>query len=188
MLGHRMWFALLASVLLHVGLLALASRPLSGKGGAFSPAVSRQVSFEVRLSSSPASETKPVPLRMKAHPPLAVSPAPATRAALSGWDAYRPSSQLDERPQVIADIPIDPPELRQHPEGGTMELTLWIGADGKVDDVTVGMTALPEVFVESAIRGFRSARFKPGLKDGAAVKSKLRIELNYQPLPAPARR
>lgn len=103
---------------------------------------------------------------------------------MPGWNVYWPSSLLDAPPEVIRDIPIDPPELRDHPEGGKMVLTLWIGLDGRVEDVDMESTTLPEVFATTLRRDFLAALFRPGMKDGRPVRTKMRVELDVQSVPA----
>lgn len=94
---------------------------------------------------------------------------------------YIPSTLLDVEPTVIQDIPNDPPELLGRTETGTMILTLLIGVSGAVDEVIVESSDLPEVFAEVARRDFLGARFNPGVRNGQAVPSTMRVEVTIGP-------
>ncbi len=179
--------ALLASALIHAELLALLSAPLAGRSPGPGPSGHGQA-LQVRIASGQGPEVPPEPRAGQAdirtsEPPLRHPvPAPDVRSRL-GWDPYLPAALLDERPSVVVDIPVDPPELREHPQGGEIVLSLWIGADGAVEKIAVEENSLPTVFADSAVRGFQSAKFRPGKKDGRAVKSRLRVTVSYLPLP-----
>lgn len=63
---------------------------------------------------------------------------------------------------------------------GRVALLVLIDAHGAVDDVSVVEAQPAGYFEEDALRVFRAARFKPALKGGRAVKSRVVIEVNYQ--------
>lgn len=178
--------ALLASVTLHAELLAILSAPLSGWKA--EPVHSEpSPTFKVRIAAprnaEASPESRPDPTGYSSPTPPMRHSAPALRGSSRlGWGTYLPAARLDERPAVLVDIPIDPPELRQHPQGGRLVLTLWIGSDGAVENVTVEENSLPAVFAESAARGFLSAKFRPGRKDGVAVKTRMQVAVSYLPL------
>lgn len=187
MLERKLTLSLLASLVLHAELLAILSEPLAGNAVRSAPPGPRQT-LHARLASGEEPARRPEPGRGQAEPWPTASPQPASPIdgrTRQGWNAYLPAELLDEKPAVIADIPIDPPELRNHPQGGEIVLSIWIGSDGAVEDVTVEENSLPAVFAESAARGFRSAKFRPGRKAGVPVKSRMRVAVSYLPL-APA--
>ncbi len=186
MVNRPLSAALLASAILHAELLAILSAPLAGRGEGLVRPV-RPPPLEVRIVSArdetvpPVSRHDPASLADPILPLRNSTPFRPGDSRLS-WDAYLPAARLDERPTVLVDIPIDPPELREHSQGGRLILTLWIGSDGAVENVTVDENSLPAVFAESAVRGFLSAKFSPGRKDGVAVKTRMQVAVSYLPL------
>jgi TonB family protein len=58
-------------------------------------------------------------------------------------------------------------------------LRLLINEAGAVDEAVAVQSDPPGVFDEAAVDAFASARFTPGRKDGNAVRSALRIELQF---------
>lgn len=182
--------ALLASAILHAELLAVLSAPLSARREdrvRSEPAPAFKVRIAAPRDAEALPESRPDPTDF----PNPILPQRRSTPALFGdsrlgWDTYLPAARLDERPSVLVDIPIDPPELRQHPQGGRLVLMLWIGSDGAVENVTVEENSLPAVFAESAVRGFLSAKFRPGRKDGVAVKTRMQVAVSYLPLDSAA--
>jgi TonB family protein len=59
-------------------------------------------------------------------------------------------------------------------------LRLLINERGTVDEVTVVRAEPIGVFEKSALAAFRGARFSPGMRYGAAVKSQLLVEVQYR--------
>ena len=94
---------------------------------------------------------------------------------------YLPMTLLDVQPVVIQDIPSDPPELLGRTETGTIILTLLIGANGAVDDAVVESSDLPDIFAQVARRDFLGMRFNPGVRNGQAVPSTMRVEMTIGP-------
>lgn len=95
-------------------------------------------------------------------------------------DGYLASESLDQKPEMVDGLPIDPPELRSHPEGGTLIMTLLINDAGFVDRALLEKSTLPAPFVEATQRGMALVRFIPGIKNGRPVKSRIRLEIHYR--------
>lgn len=183
---------LLLSILLHLAALAALDRPLSGL-----PGPAGQPVFQIRLASASRSagpSTPQIPARQareaaQTAPALAPNPLPPASpggAEDSGLSRYHEMKELEVRPKILVDsIPIDPPELRGEPAGGTLILKLWISANGDVDAVRAESSSLPEVFKESAIQSFKAAKFEPGKRKGIAAGAIMPIELSYLPLIKP---
>lgn len=95
---------------------------------------------------------------------------------------YFSLDELDERPIVIQDIPEDPPELGDFPQGGKLILRLWIDKEGKVINVEPVSSELPQVFIDSARSSFLNARFTPGRKLGKTVGTVMDVVLLYAPV------
>jgi len=119
----------------------------------------------------------------------AASPDPALRraaASASGIVAppkYVPAEELDERPLIRTHVqPAFPPDAPV--ASGRVVLLLLISEAGAVDEAVAVQADPPGFFEQAAIDAFASARFTPGRKDGHAVRSALKIELNFGAGPA----
>lgn len=97
-------------------------------------------------------------------------------------DPYLPAQLLDELPEIIDDIPIDPPALRDRPEGGEAVLKLWIGEKGTVDRVEVESASLPPAFIDEIRTSFYRAHFRPGVAAGISTKTRMRVAVSVKPL------
>lgn len=104
-----------------------------------------------------------------------------TGLSLSIAPHYFSLAELDERPFIIRDIPPNPPELKDFPQGGKLVLRLWIDTEGRVVNAEPVSSELPPAFTDSARSGFQDARFAPGRKHGQAVASVLNVTIHYAP-------
>ena len=97
--------------------------------------------------------------------------------------AYHPAHLLDERPQVRAHIePVFPPGAMV--ESGRVVVHLYIGTDGRVEEVVIVDAQPSGVFEQAAAQAFAAAQFTPGKVRGAAVRTYLQIEMLFgAPLP-----
>ncbi len=97
--------------------------------------------------------------------------------------AYHPAYLLDERPQVRALVePVFPPGAPV--ESGRVLVHLYIGADGRVEEVVIADAQPPGVFEQAAAKAFAAAKFTPGKVRGESVKAYLAIEVLFgAPLP-----
>jgi len=59
-------------------------------------------------------------------------------------------------------------------------LSLLIDERGEVDKVIVEAAEAPTELEHLASRAFAGARFNPGMRDGTAVKSRLRVEVTFE--------
>ena len=94
-------------------------------------------------------------------------------------DYYTPE-QLTKRPQPLAKADLDPPDIKPILASGRLILKLWINARGRVARVDVESSSLPEKFTRTAVEAFEELRFEPGERDGQAVGSVLKIEVDYE--------
>lgn len=97
-------------------------------------------------------------------------------AALDTFDV----SELEKRPEVVSQVaPAYPPELRKAKIEGTVTLVFLLAEDGRVEDPRVENSSRPE-FEKPALEAVRRWRFKPGMKDGQAVKTHMRLPLRFR--------
>jgi hypothetical protein len=92
---------------------------------------------------------------------------------------YFNASELERRP--IALLPIDPVIPQPAPKHASLVvLAVLINETGNVDRV-VPLTDNPgNPFRESAVAAFSRARFAPGLRNGAPVKSRMLVEVTFE--------
>lgn len=175
------------SLCVHLAILLAFSWPPSG---------ARHTAPANRISALtvilPDSQTDPLITRKAVQPPPEPSDAntrqPDNKSAhsdkglsLSIAPHYFSLAELDERPFIIRDIPPNPPELKDFPQGGKLVLRLWIDTEGRVVNAEPVLSELPPAFTDSARSGFQDARFAPGRKHGQAVASVLNVTIHYAP-------
>ena len=91
---------------------------------------------------------------------------------------YYTALELDRRPQPLQSIEPVYPALALAPIG-RVTLALYIGEDGEVERLEVEAADQTGDFAGSARKAFGSARFLPGMRNGVAVKSLMRIEVRF---------
>lgn len=98
---------------------------------------------------------------------------------------YYTIAELDESPAILENINLNPPELVNYPQGGKLTVRLWIDIDGSVAKVELVKSELPEEFVKSALASFRATKYSPGLKANIAVRSVVKIVVQYTAMDYP---
>ncbi|MFM2056874.1 MAG: hypothetical protein RLY71_1259 [Pseudomonadota bacterium] len=97
---------------------------------------------------------------------------------------YLPRSALTESASPLDMIELPYPD--QAPSGDfRAELTLFIDPDGAVRRVRIEEGALPAALADAARQAFLRARFAPGSIDGVAVRTRMRIEIEFSAGPRP---
>ena len=192
----RLITAIAASALVHAALTALAP---GGTGRERAPSASSQASITARLVTvepalpvvEPAIERTPV---TRPSPPprerkkIVVPAAPSAPARSAGSESvldvpdstYYGVRQLDVFPTLASALELRyPARAAAGDVKGRIALLVLIDAQGAVDEVSVVDAQPAGYFEEDALRVFRAAQFKPALKGGRAVKSRIVIEVNY---------
>ena len=104
-------------------------------------------------------------------------------AGLLATPFYYPVSQLDQRPQIAAQIEPEFPSGATAARGRVL-LRLYVGAQGEVEKIAVLEADPSGAFEKSALDAFAAARFAPGIKNGVPVRSLLTIEVLFgEPAP-----
>lgn len=98
---------------------------------------------------------------------------------------YYSGDELERRPQPLVHIEPRFPPLAQA-QSGRVLLRLYVGETGVVERVEVESSDAEPDFVQAAREAFGKALFLPGVKDGEAVKSVMRLEVRFGE-PAPYR-
>ena len=89
-------------------------------------------------------------------------------------------SDLDQPPSVVSSVPPNyPPALRRAGVEGTVVLVFVLNETGRVEDARVESSSHPE-FEPPALDAVRRWRFRPGEKDGEAVRTYMRLPIRFR--------
>ena len=100
----------------------------------------------------------------------------------ASWGGYARRDTLDRGPQALGIVQIAFPPGTEPGRVFSGRLTLFIdeaGAVRKVASADGSDAGLPPPLVEAAREAFLQARFAPGEREGAAVKSRIDIEVSF---------
>ena len=160
-LTPRLAWALAASLAAHALLVA----SLEGRFGAPS-ALSSLAAPVIRaaLASEPKAAAAPAPKR-------------AAGASLPAPPRYYRTRELDVVPGIMTRVHPEYPQLAH--VSGKVVIRLFIDESGTVEHVAVMRADPPGIFEASARRAFLAARFTPGMKAGAPVRTQMVLELSY---------
>jgi protein TonB len=155
---------------------------------------------EVEPPPPPPPEEKPP----EPPPPLAEAPQPipllanldlavGSGGALAGFGDLRSLAaaegaadafdvaDLEKRPEPISQAgPVYPPELRKARIDGSVTIAFLITEDGRVEDPRVENSTRPE-FERPALDAIRKWRYRPGMKDGQAVRTYAKQPFRFTP-------
>lgn len=113
-----------------------------------------------------------------AAPSVSVASAPVIPVPAHTEAHYFPVRDLSLRPSVIRDVS---PALRfVGVPAQTVILRLFINEQGSIDRVDTEQSFLPEAMEESLREAFAAVKFQPGIREGAPVKSQMRIEVRLE--------
>ncbi len=89
-------------------------------------------------------------------------------------------SELEKRPEPVSQAaPAYPAELRKAKIEGLVTLVFVLNEDGRVEEPRVENSSRPE-FEKPALEAIRKWRFRPGVKDGQAVRTYVRIPMRFR--------
>jgi protein TonB len=89
-------------------------------------------------------------------------------------------ADLEKRPEAVSQIPpAYPPELRKAKIEGLVTLVFVLNEEGRVEEPRVESASRPE-FEKPALEAIRKWRFRPGMKDGQAVRTYIRIPMRFR--------
>lgn len=192
---RRLLPALIISLAAHLVLLNIPVSGFSGTAGrklilgGLNVSIRERDTSATQAASTISAQTRPS--APDAAPSARVRPqgmAPPTRPNAGGVSncspllAYHPPNRLTKKPKVVRDLASrDPQELYGRPESGRLVAQLCIEADGRVSQVNIAESDLPQVFGEVVARNFGDVLFTPGEIDGQPVRSTVRIEVRFAP-------
>jgi protein TonB len=104
----------------------------------------------------------------------------ALAAPESAVDTTFDMAELEKRPEPVSQVPpAYPPELRKSKIEGFVTLVFALDEEGRVEDPRVESSSRPE-FEKAALEAIRKWRFRPGMREGQAVRSFVRIPMRFR--------
>lgn len=95
-------------------------------------------------------------------------------------DKFYKAKELDILPKPIGEVQLEyPPAINDQILSGTVRIEIFIDDDGDVVSIGVVDTTLPKVFEEAAIEAFRDMKFEPGIFEGKAVKTHIKMTVGF---------
>ena len=124
--------------------------------------------------------SQPIP---RENPQVASVTPPQEIAGFSApQDKYFTLAEIDVRPHPINEVdlvyPVRAYALRTR---GKVVLTIFISAEGSVDEIKIIKSTPLGVFEEAAVSATLALKFSPGMRYGQRVKSQQTIEVNFDP-------
>lgn len=205
---HRWLFALTASLLAHLGVVALIEGSMATarrhhtvipSSRATTPAalqvlLSRQEGLHPSGTKSQTTE-QPLPHEGPQAPDADTDMGAAEHLGplplIPSLSSYLPAStyfgadELSRKAQVTRDIRQDNPVLAKSAENGKAILVLFINETGRIDRVEIESSEVSETLIREVAHEFNAALFQPAQIDGNAVKSRMRIEVLIRSTPQP---
>ena len=98
----------------------------------------------------------------------------------TGLQVFDPA-QLDHRPVPTSPLlPNYPFEMKRKGISGEVFVDFTVGVDGRVHDAVIARASRGE-FERAAVEAVSDWRFKPGLKGGHAVSTRMRVPIFFNP-------
>jgi outer membrane biosynthesis protein TonB len=192
--SERLPRALAASLVIHAALVFLpylGRHDVAGLGVSAPPnqMSSRALSATLINAGNATARVLPPTATDAEHPSANAADPEAERtkeASTSGMDvlplpglAFYTTDQVTRKPQPLVLAELDTAETQLIAASGKLVLKLWIDDQGRVVDVLIESSDLPEVFSRIAIAAFKNSRFAPGERNGLRVGTIMRIEISY---------
>lgn len=136
----------------------------------------------------PELSDAPQPMNLNVDLDVAVGAGGALAAGFGGYDKSNATQQLDaldiadleKRPELIASVaPKYPPEMRKAKIEGSVTVLFLLDENGRVQDPRIENASRPE-FEQPALEAVRRWKFKPGMKDGEAVRTYMRLPMRFR--------
>lgn len=118
-------------------------------------------------------------------PDLSLAASPVSLSFLDGsaldFETVFDLAQLDSAPEpVFQPAPVYPAKAQSGGIEGFVELEFVVTEEGGVKNVVVSASAPPGMFEQSAAQAVGRWRFRPGLRNGRPVRTRVRQTVNFQ--------
>lgn len=102
-----------------------------------------------------------------------------TAAEVVQDDAFN-VADLEKRPEAVSQVtPTYPAELKKAKVEGVVTLLFVLDETGRVEDPRVESSTRPE-FEKPALEAIRKWRYSPGMKDGQAVRTYIKVPIRFR--------
>lgn len=190
LLGHGAVFAWLATVqpaaapygALQGAPLAFQVRPLqpSAPTAPVPPASETSAALRGTTESSLPAPPKEADRPATASPPQAPAPTPERTSAAAPEAPYLPRGQLTVPPRLVGHVDVPFPSDVDGTVDLKVRVTLFIDERGAVQKLRLDTPDVHPAFERSIREAFAAARFSPGELDSVAVRSQVRLEIEFQ--------
>jgi len=136
----------------------------------------------------PKLDSAPQPLNLNIDLDIAVGSGGAL-ASLAGFaDAIQGADMLDafslsdleKRPELMASVaPVYPAEMRKAKIEGTVTVLFILNEEGRPEEAHIDRSSRSE-FERPALDAVRKWKFKPGMKDGQAVRTYMKLPIRFR--------
>lgn len=179
--GARLPSAFAASLAIHIALGAALAAAAGWQWGTSDAPGMKRVALLATLRAAKPAQSAPRPNAASPRGRPGTLDTASVGATLPK-PYYYPAAQLTERPLALAAI--EPRFPSGAPGTGRVKVRLYINDHGSVDAVDITDTEPAGEFEEATVQAFGQARFRPGYKDGTAVRSQLALEVRFgEPTP-----
>ncbi len=136
------------------------------------------------VDPTPPAEAAPPPKSpvVATTPPAPESFGPALEIPQIEDPEFYPARKLDVLPHPLVEVPLRYPEdAAKRDVSGRVVLLLLIDELGMVVEANVISAEPAGVFEEAALESFRHVQFSPAQRNGRVVKSRLPVEVTFDP-------
>jgi len=103
-----------------------------------------------------------------------------TAAETAQDDAFN-VADLEKRPEAVSQVaPVYPAEMKKARVEGVVTLLFVLDETGRVEDPRIENSTRPE-FEKPALDAIRKWRYSPGMKDGQAVRTYIKVPIRFRP-------
>lgn len=102
---------------------------------------------------------------------------------------YLSGGELDERPRPVGPVELpNPGDITIQEDHGFVILILFVDEDGRVEHADVESANVPLDVQRQAAEAFKGVTMQPGIKNGQPVRSRMKIQVDYDPVGIVGRR
>ncbi|MDE2593604.1 MAG: energy transducer TonB [Burkholderiales bacterium] len=156
------------------------------------PVPATEAPLPSNAASSAATEEQPLPLPAPVETKVPTTETEASNGSTGdpgGDTLYIPRPELSAPPVPLSPVLVSAPEGPHEVARITGILSLYIDEKGQVHHIVSSGPPMPPEFEEAAKKAFVGLTYRPGMLDGAPVKSRIRVEVVFDntpiDLPAP---
>jgi TonB family protein len=155
---------------------ALSMANLPGKRSADAPRIAEEHVLEEQMHQDTEEIPENVGNASSTRPDSS-----AQAGALPSYADYIPKAYLTVGPEPLTLIEVQPPIGTIDRHTVTVVLSVFIDEYGKVRQVKVESGGVTPAYADAALQAFEGVSFKPGILNGAAVKSVIKIAVDFEP-------